>query len=146
MKISAKAEYACLAVLDLALSYGSPDPVRLKRIANAHGIPPGFLVQILQQLKAAGCVTSTRGASGGYQLARPPAAISLADVLTAIDGPRQLDYDLTSPELTAAERALRCSWHRIAKLSERVLDQTTFADIAERAREETTLPVVGDWI
>jgi Rrf2 family protein len=146
MKVSAKAEYACLALLELALKYGSSEPVRIKQIAEPHAIPQGFLVQILQQLKAAGYVTSTRGAAGGYQLARSPDTISLAEVLSAIDGPRRLDYDLASSELTAALRALRSAWSQIAETIERELEQTTLADLAERTREETNLPVVGDWI
>src|SRR5262245_53869426 len=82
---SAKAEYACIAMLELAAQYGDPQPVRLKNIADAHEIPQRFLVQILLQLKGAGLVISTRGASGGYLLARAPDQISLADVVRVID-------------------------------------------------------------
>jgi Rrf2 family cysteine metabolism transcriptional repressor len=146
MKVSAKAEYACLAVLDLALNYGAPEPVRIKRIAATHSIPHGFLVQILQQLKGAGYVVSTRGSAGGYQLARSPATISLGDVLTAIDGSRHLGYDLAASERTPAQRALRSVWQQAAEQVEQMLEQITFADLAERAREETNLPIVGDWI
>src|SRR6188768_196374 len=97
MKISAKAEYACLAVL--ALARGNPDdpPVRIREISAAHGIPERYLVQILLQLKGAGLVTSTRGASGGYRLARPASAISLREVLTAIDGPGEPPRDAHEP-------------------------------------------------
>src|SRR5258708_1237978 len=82
---SAKAEYACIAMLELATQYGDPQPLRLKSIADAHEIPQRFLVQILLHLKGAGLVVSTRGASGGYVLARPPEQISLADVIRVID-------------------------------------------------------------
>ena len=68
MQISAKTEYACIAVLDLAMSYDGGEPLQIRKIAAAHDIPSGFLVQILLQLKTAGLVTSTRGASGGYRL------------------------------------------------------------------------------
>ncbi len=86
MNISARAEYACLAVMQLAASYGTGVPVRVASIAAAHGIPSHFLVQILLQLKNAGLVASTRGAGGGYQLIRDPAEISLAGVLRVIEG------------------------------------------------------------
>ena len=76
MMFSAKAEYACLASLELAARYGDPKPVRLTDITEKHDIPPRFLVQILLQLKGAGLIASTRGASGGYQLARAPEKIS----------------------------------------------------------------------
>ena len=72
MRISAKAEYACVAMLELAANCADAQPVRIKAIADAQGIPPRFLVQILLQLKTAGLVASVRGAQGGYQLARPP--------------------------------------------------------------------------
>ena len=66
MKVSAKTDYACLAMLELAAHYGSKEPLRIRTIADEHGIPSRFLVQILLQLKGAGFVASTRGAAGGY--------------------------------------------------------------------------------
>src|SRR5580692_881061 len=82
---SAKAEYACIAMLELAVRRSEPNPVRLKAIADMHGIPKRFLVQILLQLKAAGLVASTRGASGGYHLGRDPQNITLADIIAVVD-------------------------------------------------------------
>ncbi len=69
MKVSAKTEYASIAVLELSLSYHTGEPVRIRDIADRHGIPSRFLVQILLQLKGMGIVQSSRGAGGGYQLA-----------------------------------------------------------------------------
>src|SRR5438270_7819766 len=85
MRISAKAEYACVAMLELAANHADAQPVRIKAIADAQGIPQRFLVQILLQLKTAGLVASVRGASGGYQLAKRPDSITLAAVINAID-------------------------------------------------------------
>src|SRR6266540_3341721 len=87
MKGSAKADYACIAMMELATNHGDSQPMRIKAIADQTGIPSRFLVQVLLLLKTAGLVASIRGASGGYQLARPPDAISLADVINAIDDP-----------------------------------------------------------
>lgn len=87
MRLSAKAQYACVAMVDLACSHGDPNPIHLKHIAEKHGISQRFLVQILLQLKGAGLVESTRGATGGYLLAKPPGQISLADIVHAIDQP-----------------------------------------------------------
>ena len=86
MNLSAKTEYACLAMLELAKEYDSGEPVQLRRIAAEHGMPSRFLVQILLQLKGASLVASTRGAAGGYRLARSPQAISLAEVIDAMEG------------------------------------------------------------
>src|SRR3954471_654378 len=87
MKISAKAEYACLALLALAQHGRDAAPLRIREISDLQRIPERYLVQILLQLKAAGLVVSLRGASGGYRLARPAGEISLSEVLAAIDGP-----------------------------------------------------------
>jgi Rrf2 family protein len=87
MRLSAKAQYACVAMVDLACSHADPNPVHLKHIADRHGISQRFLVQILLQLKGAGLVDSTRGAAGGYLLAKVPSLITLADIVHAIDQP-----------------------------------------------------------
>jgi Rrf2 family transcriptional regulator, cysteine metabolism repressor len=87
MRLSAKAQYGCVAMVDLASKYMDPNPVHLKDIAEKHGISQSFLVQILLQLKSAGLVESTRGQSGGYLLCKRPSEISLADIVHAIDQP-----------------------------------------------------------
>src|SRR5688572_13569147 len=86
MKLSARTEYACLAMLQLAQEYDGGEPVQIRRIAEEHGIPARFLVQILLQLKGASLVASTRGAAGGYRLARPPREITLAEVIEVMEG------------------------------------------------------------
>ncbi len=68
MQIPAKLHYAALAMLELASTEERPQPLALREITQRHGIPQPFLVQILQQLKSAGLVTSTRGSQGGYRL------------------------------------------------------------------------------
>src|ERR1051325_1951366 len=85
MRLSAKAQYACVAMVDLACNHDDPEPVHLKHIADKHGISQRFLVQIMLQLKGAGLVESTRGATGGYLLAKPPGTITLAEIVHAID-------------------------------------------------------------
>ena len=86
MRVSAKAEYACLAVIALAQRRLENRPVPIREIAEAQGIPETFLTQILLKLKGAGLVVSTRGSAGGYRLARSPEEISLQDVLEVVDG------------------------------------------------------------
>ncbi|HWE37075.1 MAG TPA: Rrf2 family transcriptional regulator [Isosphaeraceae bacterium] len=128
MKVSAKAEYACLAVIALA-GHGPEDPpVRIREIAEAHGIPERYLVQILLQLKGAGLVHSTRGAAGGYRLARAPETIALGEVLAAIDGPGEPPRPPTGP----AARALAGVWEDVRVAERAVLDRTTVADLAGR--------------
>ena len=129
MKISAKAEYACLAVLALARPSCETAPVRIREIAESHGIPERYLVQILLQLKGAGLVHSTRGAAGGYRLARPANLISLGEVLSAIDGPGDPPRDSNQP----AARVLAAVWENIRLAERAVLDQTSIADLTQRS-------------
>lgn len=134
MNVSARTEYACLALLVLALHYETGQPVRVREIADAHGIPPQFLVQILLQLKAAGIVVSTRGASGGYRLVREPAELSLGEVMTVMEGPPQ-DADKNGTVETPLSRALRQTWKRAAAVERELLDSTSFADLIQDVRE-----------
>ena len=127
MKLSAKAEYACLAVLALAMHRDSA-PLRIREIAETHGIPERYLVQILLQLKGAGLVHSTRGAAGGYRLARPPTAISLGEVLSAMEGPGEPPREARGP----AGRALASVWEHVHAAERAVLDETKIAELIER--------------
>ena len=85
MRVSAKADYAIRALVELAA--GADGPVKAERIAQAQEIPIKFLENILGELRNAGLVRSQRGADGGYWLARPAEEISLAQVIRAVDGP-----------------------------------------------------------
>jgi Rrf2 family protein len=73
VKVSAKAEYACLAIITLARRGTEQNPVTIRELARSHGMPETFLTQILRKLKNGGLLQSVRGSSGGYRLARPPA-------------------------------------------------------------------------
>lgn len=131
MKLSAKTEYACLAMLQMAREYESGEPLQIRRIADEQGIPSRFLVQILLQLKGASLVASTRGAAGGYRLARPPAKISLAEVVEVIEGDSR-------PETNAGKRtplvgALLSLCRELDVAQRDRLEETSLADLAERA-------------
>lgn len=132
MRLSAKAEYACVAVLELAAHHGSPQPLSVKAIAEQHGIPQRYLVQILLQLKGAGLVASTRGAAGGYTLAVPPEQITVADVLQAIDGPLPQRHEPVASPQSPATRALGQVWNQILEKERQLLEEVTFADLLPR--------------
>lgn len=136
MKISAKTEYACIAMLELARHHGSGEPVRIRSIADEHGVPSRFLVQILLQLKGAGLVTSTRGAAGGYQLVKPPDEISLAEVMNVIEGPDEPIGTSASPD-SLAVKVLQSAWQEVADVERGMLHRITFADLVERAHRQT---------
>lgn len=135
MKLSAKAEYACLAMLALARHRPDEPPMRIREIAESQGIPERYLVQILLHLKGAGLVSSVRGASGGYRLTKAPDRISIGEVLLAIDGPEESYREPIAPEA----RALASVWEEIRRAEQEVLDRISLADVAER-----TAP--RDWV
>jgi Rrf2 family transcriptional regulator, cysteine metabolism repressor len=135
MRISAKAEYACLAVIALArLGDEQRTPVRIREIAELFTIPERYLVQILLHLKGAGLVYSARGSSGGYRLARPPEQISLGEVVYSIDGPGEPPRDLKD----AGARVLAAVFEEIQAAERDLLGRTSIAQLAQ-----TT---IQDWV
>lgn len=130
---SAKTEYACVALLELALHHNDPTPLRLKAISEKHGISHRFLVQILLQLKAAGLVASTRGASGGYHLGRTPERITVADIVNVIDPPDQARNE-ESP--TSLARAVHGVWAQILTAQRKILETTNLAELVQRSQSE----------
>ncbi len=135
MRLSAKAQYACVAMLELACNHGETNPVHLKDIAADHGISQRFLVQILLQLKGAGLVDSTRGASGGYLLAKKPTEISLADVIHAIDqAPPPQPSALNSLHATPAVQAIKGALHEIQRVEQNQLEEVTLADLVKQTQ------------
>ena len=139
MRISAKAEYACVAMLELAANYREPQPVRIKAIAEAQGIPPRFLVQILLQLKGAGLVASSRGAAGGYHLTRTPDTIRLAEIISVIDPTSLGPSGPRVPSASSVVRVARGVWHEVQQQEQRILEKTTLAHLVQRSRESDVL-------
>lgn len=131
---SAKTDYACLAMLDLALGHADREPTQLRRIAEAHGIPSRFLVQILLQLKKAGLVQTTRGSTGGYRLARDPQQISVWDVVRVMEGSWE---DRAISGRGPGVDVIRDVWHRAAERSRELLQRTTLAKLADRMQRES---------
>ncbi len=86
MIVTQKGQYALRALFELA-KRGAKTPVKGAEVAQTQAIPPRFLEVILSQLKQSGYVTSRRGASGGYLLAKSPADVTVGDVIRAVQGP-----------------------------------------------------------
>ena len=125
MKVSAKAEYACLAVITLAQQPPAAPPMSAGEIARLHDIPVPCLIQVMGHLKAAGLVYSLAGSSGGFRLARPAENISLGEVLSAVDGP-SLGYQARRPAGQVPASALG----RVRSAERAVLDGTSIAKLA----------------
>lgn len=133
--VSAKTEYACIAVLELATRHDSGEPVRIREIADAHGIPSRFLVQILLQLKSAGLVNSTRGASGGYQLARDPNEITLGEVMSVVDSQSGAIRSFAEHPTKTAQ-VLLARWQDVARQEREMLSEISFADLVMQLKEQ----------
>jgi Rrf2 family protein len=130
VRISAKADYAVRAAVELAAA--GDGPTKGEAIARAQGIPLKFLENILGDLRHAGIVRSQRGSEGGYWLDRPPAEITVADVIRAVEGPlasvrgqrpEEIDYD-------GAAEALSQVWFAVRTSLRAVVESVTLADVA----------------
>ena len=130
MRVSAKADYAIRAAVELAAS--GDGPVKGERIAQAQEIPPNFLENILGDLRNAGLVASRRGADGGYWLAKPADEVSLADVIRAVDGPLANVRGVRSEliEYQGSAEKLRDVWVAVRASLRGVLETVTLADLA----------------
>jgi Rrf2 family protein len=129
--ISTRCRYAIKALVRLALSYGGA-PVQSRDIAAFGNIPVKYLEQVMHDLRQGGLVTSTRGKNGGYVLARPPNAVSFAQVRELVDGP------FANPERTPgagqADALVEPVWHDVREAVREVLAGATIGAAAERAR------------
>ena len=131
MRVSAKADYAVRAMVELASA--GEGPVKADRIAQSQGIPIKFLENIMSELRNAALVRSQRGVEGGYWLARPAAEITLAQVIRAVDGPLANVRGARPEDVSYRGTAepLRDVWVAVRASLRRVLEAVTLADVAE---------------
>jgi Rrf2 family protein len=130
--ISARTEYAVRAMLALARAQArGAGPLSVETLAQQQDLPRKFLEAIVADLRAAGLVVSTRGARGGYTLARPASGVSIGDVFRAVDGPlaevRGLRPHETSYEGVAQH--LPTVWVAVRVALREVLDDTSLAQV-----------------
>ncbi len=128
MKLSVKSDYATRAVLSLARRYQVETAVRVEDLAAEYGIPANYLVQILIVLKSKQIVKSLRGKEGGYLLARPPADITLGDILRAVHGQVFDTPALSDPQCPPE---IRTAWKKLQKAAEHTADSITFQQLLE---------------
>ncbi|MBK5221950.1 MAG: Rrf2 family transcriptional regulator [Acidimicrobiia bacterium] len=144
MKVSTRGDYACRALLSLTLHTDHEGPTSVRDIAERTGLPQPYLEQILLALKGAGLVRSKRGVGGGYVLARDPAQISLADVVSAVDGPI-VAGDFGEPHQDGAcdhegQCVLLAVWADAGEHMRRHLEASSLADVASMSRGEQAWP------
>ena len=135
MKISTKGRYGVRALLELSLRYGS-GPVMVREISESQEISERYLEHILNTLRTSGLLISTRGAKGGYELAKPPSEITIGEIVRTLEGPLDVVSCTGNNE---CERAEECAtfyvWKEIKEAIEKVLYSITLEELAERQRK-----------
>jgi len=129
VKVSTRGDYAARALLSLAL-HGEERPTSVKEIAERTDLPQPYLEQILLAVKGAGLVRSKRGVGGGYVLARPPEQITLAEILSAVDGP--LTTFTEEHDHCEGHCVLQEVWVTVSEETRKAFETYTLAELVKR--------------
>ena len=137
MRITTWAEYGLIVTLHLARKQGGV-PLPARDVAQSEGLPTDYVEQILLKLRRAGVVKSTRGARGGYVLAREPAEISVKDVIEAAEHHTfEVNCDVRPIDPARCSRGSSCSIRPVWRaLQQRIDDLLDSVSLAELLREE----------
>ncbi len=142
MKLSTRGSYGTRAMLELAL-HVDEGPMQLKEIARRQAVSERYLEQLVIALKVAGLVKSTRGAKGGFILARHPADIKLSEVVQVLEGSLAPMPCIDEP--AACNRAATCVtrdlWTEMKDAMVNVLEKTTLQDLVVKHRAKMKKPV-----
>jgi Rrf2 family iron-sulfur cluster assembly transcriptional regulator len=147
VRVSTRGDYACRALLSLALHADTAGPTSVRDIAERTGLPQPYLEQILLALKGAGLVRSKRGVGGGYVLAKDPNEIKLAEIISAVDGPITVG-DFGQPHQDGAcshegQCVLLAIWDGAGRHMRHHLEQYTLAGIAAAAKGAAPWPEIN---
>lgn len=140
-QLPAKAHYATLAMLALAEKYELREPLPARVISREQNIPSQFLTQILQQLRASGMISSTRGANGGFLLESDPADVSIADILDVIC-PASAACSIGARSGEAASglgEVVQDVWEQLRLKQREVLQAITLGELLKRETEVTPM-------
>ncbi len=141
MRLSSKTDYGLRALIDLALHASGP-PVQSHDIATRQGIPESYLNQLLILMRRAGLIRSLRGPQGGHQLARPPGAISIANIVAALDGPTASEGANQPSEArgndAATDLVVRAAWEQVGAAIDDALGRITLDVLLERRQRHDT--------
>src|SRR6266850_4257062 len=139
LRLSKKADYALMAMKHLAKKSSVPS-TSAREIAEQYDIPIELMAKVLQRLVRVGLLASTQGTRGGYTLGRLPSAISVADVIEAIDGP--FTVTACSTENNDCEQYSKCNVRDpLWQIRERIAAALETVTIAEIAAESAPSPV-----
>ncbi|MFH1360370.1 MAG: RrF2 family transcriptional regulator [Candidatus Omnitrophota bacterium] len=142
MKLSTKGRYGTLLMIDLALNAGQ-GPVFLKDIAARQKISEKYLWHLIAPLKHAGLINSIRGAHGGYILARPPADITLKEIVSIVEGPISLveRKDIHSAHERDVKNVTQKIWNEISEKIAGIFAGYTLQDVVDRYKAQSKIPM-----
>lgn len=129
MRISAKCDYACRALLELSLHWPQERPLQIQKISQRQNIPMKYLFQILIQLKGEGFVASSRGKGGGYLLAKAPNTIKLGQVIRSMGGGLLPIADSAKNK----KSVFKSLWDEVERSMAKIVDNVTFEDICVKS-------------
>jgi Rrf2 family protein len=136
MRLSAKGRYALTAMIGLAQQYGTGECTTVLSISERFGISKIYLEQVFALLKRSGVVTSVKGASGGYQLERSPKAMTLYDILSAVELSLFEQNDATVPETAPEiEQTLSQVYDKLDSTLRGVMQKITLEQLAQEAEQ-----------
>lgn len=136
MRISKKSRYGVRMMLELALDYGK-GYIFLRKIARRQDISEKYLSQIVLTLKSRGLVVSSRGARGGHMLSRPPAEISIRDIVEALEGDPGIVDCVRNPSICG--KSVDCAaarlWSDLEKAVSDTLGSRTLEDLVKNSKK-----------
>ena len=135
MKLSTKARYGVLAMVELAFHYGQ-GPISIRRIAEKQSFSDSYMEQLFSALKTAGLVKSIRGAKGGYVLSRAPEEIVVGEIIRALEGPIELAECVTGNDDFTCEKSPECVtrglWKDVMESITQVIDHRSLQDLLNK--------------
>lgn len=135
MELSCKVDYACIALIQLAIRHGQGQPISVNEIAQNQNIPIRYLDQVMGMLRRAGIITSQRGAKGGYNLAQEPWQIKVIDIVIALNGNDHRESQNDS--YTTPEKLVIADIRELARKGVTdVLSNHTLEDLVRRCEEK----------
>ena len=140
MKLSTKCRYGLRAALEIGRNYGKA-PAKRKDIAKREGLSSSYLENILLVLRNRKIIETTRGVNGGYVLSRPPAAISVHEIVCALEGPLVVVDCVEEPK--GCKKTGNCSarfvWCELAAAMQRVLEGITLQDLLDKEKKSGSI-------
>lgn len=131
MELSARVEYAILALMEMANRYATKEPLKVNEITARQPIPDRYLEQILTDLRRDGIVQSQRGAKGGYSLAREPWQITLLEIAASVEGDRRPEAAAHHQE-TVEKDLVKTVWKQAKTEAQTILHRYTLQDLCQR--------------